>query len=96
MAVRSGPLEKSKYMAESMEKVMEKTPKESTEASKLVSFVLKKATSPMELVMVPFIVTSEVISLVPFVWQLNKKRKAILLIKIDILIVEILPPKIIK
>ena len=67
MAVRSGPLEKSKYMAESMEKVMEKSPKESTEASKLVSFALKKATSPMGLVMVPFMVTSEVISLVLFV-----------------------------
>ena len=51
-------------MAESIEKVMEKTPKESTEASKLVSFVLKTATSPMGLVIVPFIVTSEVISLV--------------------------------
>ena len=67
IAVRSGPFLKSKYMAESIEKVMEKTPKESTEASKLVSFVLKKATSPMGLVMVPFIVTSEVISLVLFV-----------------------------
>ena len=45
-----GPLEKSKYMAESMEKVMEKSPRITTEASKLVSFALKKATSPMGLV----------------------------------------------
>ena len=50
-------------MAESMENVMEKSPKESIEASKLVSLVLKMATSPMGLVMVPFMVTSEVLLL---------------------------------
>ena len=83
-------------MAESMENVMEKSPKESIEVSKLVSLVLKMATSPMGLVMVPFMVTSEVLLLLLSVWQLNKKRKAILLIKIDILIIKILLSKITK